>query len=267
MAAIFLLSALLSQAQAGPLELDPYAGLTQGSPSGASQPASTGMGSTSRRAEMEANFRGRYLTVPKAFMNPFFFDPETDESANDLAQPRIQAYVVGAEYVLKMTPLNWIFYYEYFGNKMDEGYWDDREEPPQHDDGDWVRPSGLGMHVLGFNIANEVPLSDPNNDVWVSFLVGGGLGAGLTVGELETWHPGTNESATANADCQSDAPAYRRRELCPDSPDDSKSIPPVLPIIDLSASFRVNFASRANLRLDFGIHDLLYVGGAVGGVF
>ena len=111
MAAFFLLSAFLSQAQASPLELDPYAGLTQGSPTGSSQPASTGMGSTSRRAEMEANFRGRYLTVPKAFMNPFFFDPETDESANDLAQPRIQAYVVGAEYVLKMTPLNWIFYY------------------------------------------------------------------------------------------------------------------------------------------------------------
>ena len=267
MGAFTLLSAFILQAQASPPSTDPYEALTQQAPANGEWAQAEALGSSSRVTEMEANFRGRYLTVPKAFMSPFFFDPETDSSANPYDQPRIQAYAIGAEYVLKMTPLNWIFYYEYFGNKTAEGYWDDREEPPQHDDGDWVQANGFGMHVLGFNIANEVPLSDQGNDVWVSFLIGGGLGAGLVVGDLNTWHPGSNEAATANAGCQDDDPAYQRREYCPDDPDDTKAIPPVLPIIDLSASFRINFAQRASLRLEFGIHDMLYVGGAVGGVF
>ena len=263
MAAFTLLATLFLQAQAGPPSVDPYEALSPQAPT-SGQADSTALGTSTRITQMEANFRGRYLLVPKAFMSPFFFDPETDSGANPYDLPRIQAFAVGAEYVLKMDPLNWIFYYEYFGNKTAEGYWDDREEPPQHDDGDWVRPNRFGMHALGFNIANEVPLSDKANDVWVSFLIGGGLGAGLVVGELESWHPGSNESATANADCADDGPAYQRKELCPDAPDDSKAIPAVLPIVDLSASFRINFAERASLRLEFGIHDLLYFGGAVG---
>ena len=265
MLALTLLTTLVTQASAESVRLP-------GENSAFVEPDTTtntnlGIGSTSRRTEMEVNFRGRYLMIPKAFMNPFFFDPDTDDTPYEYAQPRIQAFAVGAEYVLKLTPLNWIFYYEYFGNAMDEGYWNDREEPAEHDDGDWVRPNGFGMHVLGFNIANEVPLSDPNEEVWVSFLIGGGLGAGLVVGELETWHPGSNDAANANSECGADGPAYQRRELCPDAPDDSKSLSPVLPVIDLTASFRVNFASRASMRLDFGIHDMLYVGGTVGGVF
>ena len=114
------------------------------------------MAAETRKAKMEANFRGRYLLVPKAIMHPFFFDPDTDESANVYEQSRIQAYAIGAEYVLKMEPLNWIFYYEYFGNLTAESYWDDREEPPQHDDGDGCSPMVLHARAR-VQYRHEVP--------------------------------------------------------------------------------------------------------------
>ena len=112
MVALTLLSTIISYAAADSVRLPGETQSIQQTES-ASSSANLGIGSTSRRTEMEVNFRGRYLTVPKAFMNPFFFDPETDNTPYEYAQPRIQAFTVGAEYVLKLTPLNWIFYYEY----------------------------------------------------------------------------------------------------------------------------------------------------------
>ena len=38
-------------------------------------------------------------------------------------------------------------------------------------------------------------------------------------------------------------------------------------MIDLSLGFRVNFADRANIRIEGGLHDMIYFGNAIGGVF
>ena len=215
-----------------------------------------------RHMPMEVNFRGRYMSVPDSILDVWFFD-EDDEGANPFKRPSVRMYALGVEYVLKPRPANWIFYYEYIGSGLEEGYWDDVEEPAQHDDGDWVKPEDLGLHALGFNYAHEVEATDPGRDVWLSFLFGAGLGVGFVTGEMTTWHPGGNESVTSG--CRLEDPAYLRKDTC--APDDDKRIPGVLPIVDLTASARINFAERANLRIDAGIHDMLYVGGALGGVF
>ena len=94
-----LLIYTLSQAFASPLPADPYERLTQVAGPTTTQDTSANMAMETRKAKMEANFRGRYLLVPKAIMHPFFFDPDTDESANVYEQSRIQAYAIGAEYV------------------------------------------------------------------------------------------------------------------------------------------------------------------------
>ena len=80
---------------------------------------------------MEANVRTRILRVPNSIMDVWFFDSD-DQGSAPYDRPRVGAYSVGLEYVLKPRPVNWIFYYEYIGSLMSSGYWDDVEEPPQH---------------------------------------------------------------------------------------------------------------------------------------
>ena len=90
-----------------------------------------------------------------------------------------------------------------------------------------------------------------------------GLGAGIVSGQLQTWHPGVNETITNQ--CLRDAPAYEREGSCPD--DGSVRLPGLLPILDLTMSTWVNFSERASARLDVGLHNLFYVGTAFGTVF
>lgn len=234
--------------------------LLQGQPEGLGDPTSP----ASTRPLMEVNLRSRYLNVPNGIMDTWYFD-KGDEGVNyPYERPKIRLYSVGIEYVLKPRPSNWIFYYDYTGSLMGEGYWDDVEEPAQHDDGDWINPKNFGMHSLGVNYATEIPVTPVTNDVWLSLLFGGGLGIGFVTGELEQWHPGSNPDNT-ELDCLPDAPSYERKEQC--APDGEKRFPSVLPIVDLSGSARVNFADKASVRIDFGVHDMFFVGGAVGGVF
>ncbi|MBL8615256.1 MAG: hypothetical protein JNM72_06585 [Deltaproteobacteria bacterium] len=255
LAALLLLPQI---ALAAPIDI-PTEPLRQASPGEAAAAGST---PAKERPPMELNLRARYLTVPNAIMDAWFFDAG-DEGANPFERPRLRMYTFGVEYVLKPRPMNWVFYYEYVGNGIKEGYWDDRESPADHDDGDWLKPSNFGLHVLGFNYAHEIPISDESRDVWVSMLFGAGLGLGIMSGELTVWHPGGNSSITNN--CLRDAPSFERKDTC--EPDGEINLPGVLPILDLTMSTRVNFAERANARLDLGLHNTFYVGTAVGTVF
>lgn len=215
-----------------------------------------------RSMPMETNFRFRYMSVPNSVMDIWFFDSD-EEGANPFDRPKIRMYSFGVEYVLKPKPMNWIFYYEFIGSGIREGYWDDAEEPADHDDGDWIKPSGFGIHAIGANYAHEIDVSNPDRAVWVSMLFSAGLGAGIVSGNLQTWHPGGNETITNQ--CLRDAPAYERKDSCPD--DGSVRLPGLLPILDLTMSTRVNFSERASARLDVGLHNLFYVGTAFGTVF
>jgi hypothetical protein len=206
----------------------------------------------------ELNFRTRYLSVPNSILDIWFFDNDSD-GANPYARPKVRAYTAGIEFVTKKEPANWIFYFEYMGNLMDEGYWDDVEKPAAHDDGDWVRPDGLGMLVLGANYGQEVRATD-----WWSFIFGGGIGMGVMLGDLTTWGPGASGDNREEG-CLSESPAYIRKETCPD--DGAKTIPSVLPVVDITISSRFHLGDQANLRLDMGLHDMLYVGTAFGAVF
>ena len=211
-----------------------------------------------RNMRFETNFRARYLSVPNSILDIWFFDND-DDGANPFARPKVRAYTVGAEFVMKKKPANWIFYFEYLGNLMNEGYWDDVEQPAAHDDGDWVQPAGLGVLAIGSNYGHEIYATP-----WWSFLFGGGVGVGVVTGNLTNWAPGNSQSASQDS-CLSESPSYYRKDYCP--PDGSKRIPKVVPIVDVSASSRFHFGDQANLRVDIGLHNMLYVGTAFGAVF
>jgi hypothetical protein len=213
---------------------------------------------------MESNMRFRQLWVPDKFIDVWFYDSD-DPGANPFKRPSIQAYVVGFEFNMKTRPKNWIIYAEYMGSLVGDGYWDDVEQgtSAEHEDGDWVRPDNFGGWFFGSNYAHEFNLTPATKDVWLSLLVGGGLGVGVIQGDLAYWRPGSN--AISDQNCYPDAPAYVRKNDC--QPDGVKSFPRVLPMVDVTLSARINFADRGSIRLDGGIHDLLYAGGAVGVVF
>ena len=98
----------------------------------------------------------------------------------------------------------------------------------------------------------------------MSLMLGGGLGVAFMTGELIEWNPGGDPENT-DVGCLPEAAAYDRYSAC--AADSNTRVPGVLPVLDLQASVKVNFADRAHIRLEGGLHNLLYVGTAVGATF
>jgi hypothetical protein len=217
---------------------------------------------------MEINIRGRYLTLPDSVIDPWTYDEDDARVPGHLNRPKIRAYSLGLEYVTRNDTANGIFYAEYWGPMVEDGYWDDVEEPPITTDGDYIVFDNFGVWALGGNFAFEVKASPV-----ISFMFGGGLGIAFITGDLLEWNPGSNAigdpsctQGNGSLDNPESAPAYERFAAgCGD--DGAKEVPRVLPIVDILAAVRFNFSDRATFRLEGGLHDLLYLGGAMGIVF
>lgn len=209
---------------------------------------------------MEIGFRTRYVSVPDSIMDIWFYnEDDAGWALPGQKRPDLKGYSLGLEYVVKGDSANGFFYFEYINSLMKEGYWDDVEEPPNHGDGDYLVPTdGLGLLTFGADYAFElhfVKTAQTNGQFGMSFLVGGGLGMAVMLGQVDRWGP------------VSGVPAYARYEADPDSPDEEKRIPKVYPMVDINAGLRFNFGDRVVLRVEGGIHDLLYAGGALGLMF
>ncbi|NOY28015.1 MAG: hypothetical protein GXP62_19285 [Oligoflexia bacterium] len=214
---------------------------------------------------MQINARVRYLSVPDSVISPWFFN-SNDPGANPYDRPKVRALAIGGEYVFDLEPGNYVIYAEYIKSTMGEGYWDDVEEPANHDDGDWVRPDGLGGVTFGATYLHEVdaiPIGPGRGSVGLSFLFGAGLGVVVVTGGLEQWLPGSSQSVLS--DCKPSSPAYDRVDVC--ASDGYKRIPKVLPMVDLSAGVRVNFANHFHIRIEGGLHDVLSLGTSMGVIF
>ena len=217
----------------------------------------------SRQTGMELNARVRWLSVPRSVLDIWYFN-EKDPGANPFPRPRTSGFAVGAEYGIVKAPTNWIFYLEYMSNLTDEGYWDDVEDPGDHEDGDWVRFDNFGIVAVGVNYGHEVMLTHAESDLGFSLVVGGGIGVGFVTGQLTQWHAGSNETNT-DPGCLPGSAAYERYDTC--TADGKKRLPSVLPIVDITLAAKIRFAERAHIRIEGGLHDMLYAGGAVGTSF
>jgi len=223
--------------------------------------ASTLAAQAGDRVPMSAGLRSRSLTVPDGILNTWYFT--ADEGALQ-ERPHLGARVYGVEFSLEPAPTVYTFYLEYLGVRAEDGYWDDRDSPPVHDDGDWLANDGLGAVVLGANFGHEVTLSSQDKTAWLGLLVGGGLGAGLSVGRAEQWKAGPAVT-TDPARCGALETAIDRKDHC--DPDENPGLWPVVPMVDISVALRLHVADRAYLRLEGGLHDTLYGGLAAGGSF
>lgn len=230
----------------------------------ADAPAPATVGRT-RSYLMEVNARGRYLWTPKNLVDVWYF---RHDGAGDTTpeRPNLAAYATGLEYVVKNRQANGIFYVEYLGLLVDDGYWDDVENPADDLDGSFIASKNFGLVTLGADYAYEAHARP-----WLSFLFGGGLGIAIKTGELVEWEPGEDPAngASDNTDPScgvAPTPAYEREAMgCPD--DGALRVPPVLPMLDINLGVRFNVSDRASLRLEGGLHDLPYAGGALGVTF
>jgi hypothetical protein len=239
--------------------------LAEGDPDAA---AAATAGTKKRSYLMEVGFRGRYMSVPGGLLNSFVEAHEEDEYPK---RPEISAYALGLEFVVKEKSANGIFYVEYMNPMIEAGYWDDADrDPGQEDDGSWVEPQNFALITIGANYAYELRATN-----WLSFLFGAGLGAGIVLGDLYEWEAGedpTNPEGNNDnqePDCGPLEPAYLRYESCAHDNEMVKDgdVPPVIPFIDINIGFRFNISDKASIRLEGGLHDMFYGGGAVSVVF
>lgn len=211
---------------------------------------------------MEVNFRGRYLFLPDSLLNIWY---ETHEGET-IERPKVHAYNLGLEFVVRNKKDNGIFYVDYLSSLIKPGYWDDIDSPPDYLDGEYIKPETFGLLMIGANYASEIHATP-----WFSVVFGAGLGVAIKTGNLVKWLPGGDENS-ADPTCGSDAPAYQRALGLEEGGDECahdgiKDIPTVLPVLDINLGVRFNINDHASIRLEGGLHDLPYAGGSVGITF
>ncbi len=213
-----------------------------------------------REFTMQANVRARQLLIPDRILDTWFYNE--DNGAPEV-RPSIQAQVYGLEYAFVEESSAWVLWGEYMSSGLTEGYWDDVDtgETPDHEDGDWVRPDNFSGWWGGVNYAYFLPVTPVDKGVHLDLIFSGGVGIGYVAGDLTYWRPGT----AIETECEPAAPAFVRRDSCP--ADGSKEFPRVLPMLDITLGLQLNFAERAHLRLEGGIHDMFFYGIAGGGNF
>ena len=214
-----------------------------------------------RAYDMEFGFRSRWMTVPDSILDIGFYNGE-DQSGLHPDRPGVRALALGVEYVLRQGPAAGIFYAEYLRSLMGEGYWDDVEDPPNFSDGTYLRPDRLGMVALGADYAFGLPFNPGAPNCEVSFTFGGGLGIGFLTGDILTWE------STIDPSSGQFSSAYDILQSEPDrEPDGTLRIPRVLPLVDINTGLRLLIAQKASIRIEGGLHDMLYLGGSAGIMF
>jgi hypothetical protein len=257
----FLLAPTLAFGQENPLSIESLLQADEGEaePATPKKKKKKTQGKT-RDYRMEVNFRGRMMSVPDFLMDTGFFNDDDDGWAHSQPRPKLGGYGVGLELVVKSGNANGIFYFDWVNSTVKEGYWDDRENPADHLDGEYLVPSKpFGLAGFGANYAYEghvVRTADTKGAFGLSFLVGAGLGVTFLVGNMERW-TAVYEGEDAGT------PAYVRYENGMESDGDKKLVP-ALPYIDINTGVRFNFADRVVLRFEGGLHSIFYYGMAIG---
>lgn len=221
---------------------------------------------TGRKFDMEIGFRGRMVQLPGGVLDIWYENERGDTwPLPGESRPKVQGYATGLEFLVKGESANSIFYVEYIKSTMEAGYWDDHDsEGPNNENspinGEYLEPSdSLGLVTLGANYAYEAHLVSSERTRkrfgW-SLLVGGGLGVAFRTGSVVRW---VNEDGE---------PAYKRYQAG-ELDDGLKAYAPpaVLPMVDINAGMRFTFGDRLSVRLEGGLHTLVYYGAAVGLAF
>lgn len=248
-----------------------------------------GVDSTTTRSRgtalrFEVSFRFRRMQVPQEIMDAFFTRdvPSNDgwplrstsqyctenpgRSTCGSDRPALEGFAYGLELLIKARRGGAILWFDYTDANLTAGYWDDGDEEGPNNtndqfDGDYIVPGrNVGLAMFGVDYQFELPvvkLEKTKNIFGLDFIVGTGIGLGILVGELDQWAAvegapfGYKDSAFDLFD----------RGVAPDA---DKQVNRFWPVVDLNLGFKLNFADRVSLRLEGGLHTMLYYGATVG---
>lgn len=204
-----------------------------------------------RKVQHAAGIRARTLRLPAVLVDQRYSDAIDADWPWSEPRPELSGSGVGLEFLIRGKRVNGIFYAEYVDSAMQAGYWD-RRDTADPLDGTYLAPGrAFGVLAVGATAAYEVHLvrtSTTAGAFGLSLLFGGGLGAGVFVGRLDAWGP--DESGN---------PGYARF-LLGQRPDSGFAIPPVIPILDVTAAVRFNVGDRVLATIDGGLHNAPYAG-------
>lgn len=239
-----------------------------------------------RKARFEVSFRGRWLVAPDAIFDAWFENDTPDypwalrqDSPNGAdspycaatptstacgdGRPSISAYSGGLELLVKFNRDTVIFYGEWVQSQMGAGLWDDKESGdragvPDFEDGDYLVPgNNFGLVAFGVNYQADIPLvklDRTNGAFGMDFTAGAGLGLLAMVGQLDRYD---------SDDGPLELPAYEQFDNGQTAdPDDQ--VGRFWPAVDVNLGFKFNFADRCTLRIEGGLHTLLYAGATLG---
>jgi hypothetical protein len=218
--------------------------------------------------DVEVGLRYRSLSVPNSLMAIWFTDASDDEwvlAGED--RPDIRATSIGIEYILKWDMSNTIIYFDYISSRTIAGYWDDRDDDWR--DGSYVLPTdNLALLNLGADYMANIKLikiEQTEGKFGLDLMLGGGLGIAFVTGDVQYWEQNSDSQLRSfqKYECflnsQTNDPALQECVGQNFDPELQK-IPRVLPMIDVIAALRFNIMDKTAIRLEGGLHDLLYLG-------
>lgn len=211
----------------------------------------------------ELSLRSRYVSVPRGLLDLFLVNGgDAEWPLPGESRPDVLGYSIGMELgVMQKEGTLLGFYVEYLGSLMREGYWTDRDDPPDGRDGRYLKPSpGFGAVVVAFNAFHDTPIVDDGQTqdrFALSFYVGGGIGIAGIVGHIDQWRLNTTDGTPAYVSYRAGDPPEGRVNLGS----------PIWPMIDFELGFRMVFAQHLVLRLGGGLHNGLQLGGNLGARF
>ncbi len=202
-----------------------------------------------RSFEVDVGLRYHAMSVPDAVLDRWYFDSDEPNWAWIDPRPAATMRAIGLQAEIDAGPLQGTFWSEFIDSTVVGGYWDDREDVPNHLDGKFLVPTdGFGAIAAGGTLSWDgvfLPSEQTRGAVELAFRIGGGVGLGVVTGHLQQW----------NADDFGN-PSYKR-QLDGLPADGSAGFPPIVPIVDALAGLRVGLGERLDVVAQGGIHGAL----------
>ena len=151
-----------------------------------------------------------------------------------------------------------VFYFDYIDSNMEPGYWDDQDDPPDHLDGDFLKPeNNFGFAALGADYYQDIPIlkSDKTNGAFA----------------LHFWWEAASDSAcgqaTSNTGRQQTPVTRATSSISTESPRLAQRTSPIHPPPRRKRGAAFAFGDRASIRLEGGLHSMIYWGASAGVMF
>lgn len=199
--------------------------------------------------------RIRAIAVPKFILDLWF-----DEHANHWQGRTNLSY--GLEFVWRKVDqyeISTAFDYAQLG--MEDDFWLEKGDNPDQADYTEVDLQVASLVVSGYWYWDV--------QEWFSPYVGGGIGAGLVLGDIVKFdpRPGTDctsglgqSSGFAPNSCFGPNGEPDPSAIDLDNPEIEEGVPPVVPIVNLSGGARFNIADHGVIKLEMGFYDYFFVG-------